>query len=204
MSNTFDSVTTKVLNVVDDAGKQVATLRAAEGGAGLWLEGPAGDTVAIYAINGQSAVGIYDKESKSSGNGIPLALTVAQGVPTVQFRDRAGAIQSVPLEDLLRAANTVRVWKLGNLDHHILPTAKAINTLATMLEQQKPGEDFDLIWDPAIEVVELKGTGSTTIVAGPGIRVTRDGNVVKVVKDEPEPAEKATSHDMGGPVETDG
>lgn len=105
-SLSVDSVTAKSLSIVDAEGKQVAILTGASGGAGLWLTGPGGDLVAVYAIEGQTAIGIYDKESqKYDTKGIPLALTVAQGVAAVQFRDKDGNVHQVTLDDVKKAVD---------------------------------------------------------------------------------------------------
>lgn len=74
----------------------------------------------------------------------------------------------------------VRVWRLGSLEHRLYPTTEAINHLAKMLLDAPVDHDLDVIWGPDLDVIELKGTGELNIVASPGIRVTRDGNVVKV------------------------
>jgi len=93
----------------------------------------------------------------------------------------------------------VRVWRLGSLDHGIMPTAAAFDHFVRLLLAAAPDDDLDIVWDPAISVLELKGTGEVNIVTGPGIRVTREGNVVKVEKEGPEEALAAPyAADMGG------
>jgi len=48
----------------------------------------------------------------------------------------------------------VRLWKLGNSEHSILPTPRAIEALKNILEEAKEsGEEvLDIIWDTDIEV----------------------------------------------------
>lgn len=75
---------------------------------------------------------------------------------------------------------TVRVWKLGSLEHRIWPNEVAINRFVNILCSQKPGEDLDIVWGPAVDVTELRDTGKVEVVAGPGIRVTTRGRVVKL------------------------
>ena len=93
----------KSLKIVDDKGATVASLEPADGGAGLWITGPDGMLVAIYSIKGQTAIGIYDQQSQKDSKGMSLALTVAEGVPQVQFRDKEGEPQWVTLADLAAA-----------------------------------------------------------------------------------------------------
>lgn len=99
-----DKVTTKALSVVDDAGKEVATLTAVEGGGGgLWVKGPGDHQVAIYSVKGQTAIGIYDRVE--GGPFMPLALTVDNDVPTVQFRDESGSPQFLTLDAVKKAVD---------------------------------------------------------------------------------------------------
>jgi len=48
----------------------------------------------------------------------------------------------------------VRLWKLGNSEHSILPTPRAIEALKNILEEAKESEEevLDIIWDTDIEV----------------------------------------------------
>lgn len=79
--------------------------------------------------------------------------------------------------------SVVRVWTLGSLEHKVLPTQEAVDRLAAILSKPAPDGGFDIIWDDSLKVTELKGDGEPNIVCGPGIKVTREGNVVKVEKD---------------------
>lgn len=64
--------------IVNENNEVVATLGPASKGAGLWITGPTGNIVAIYAIENQTAVGIY-KDKNSS------AMDVALTVDGIQF-----------------------------------------------------------------------------------------------------------------------
>lgn len=52
------------------------------------------------------------------------------------------------------AISHIRVWKLGSLEHRILPTTIGINTLAEQLLNNVGGGTMDLIWTPDIELIE--------------------------------------------------
>jgi hypothetical protein len=92
-------VRTRRLVIEGDDGKPVATLEVASGGAGLWILGPDGSRVAIYAIEGQTALGLYDKGS-DEGRGCDLALFMDQGQPTIQYRTSGGEARHLRLDEL--------------------------------------------------------------------------------------------------------
>lgn len=85
------------------------------------------------------------------------------------------------------AISSIRVWKLGSLEHKILPTELAINRLAQMLMNNVGGGVMDLVWGPEIELLETstevyKFLGQTkyepvltAIYAGLGIPPTLTG-----------------------------
>ena len=103
-----DTVQCRKLEICDSDGKSVASLEAAAGGAGLWINGPSGDKIAIYAINGQMAIGFYSHENKN-----PIAMDLAlslndKGLPVIQFRDRANQVRHVLLEDLSYRAERLK------------------------------------------------------------------------------------------------
>tara|TARA_R110002110_G_scaffold188150_2_gene395967 strand:+ start:141 stop:2291 length:2151 start_codon:yes stop_codon:yes gene_type:complete len=54
------------------------------------------------------------------------------------------------------AISNIRIFKLGNLDHKIAPTAAAASKLADILENHVGGGTTDLVWGPDIELVESK------------------------------------------------
>lgn len=79
----MEDIKTGKLTIVNEAGKEVAVLTASSDGVGLWLNGPDGKKViAIYAIEGQTAIGIYDEPGKKPG--IDIALGVNDGGPFIQ------------------------------------------------------------------------------------------------------------------------
>jgi hypothetical protein len=81
---------------------------------------------------------------------------------------------------------TVRVWQLGSMEHKVFPTEKAVDALRDMLLAMTNGEVevTDIIWGPELTVTELVGDGDPEIVTGPGIRITREGRVVKVERED--------------------
>ena len=52
------------------------------------------------------------------------------------------------------AISCIRVWKLGNIEARIMPTAAGINRLAEMLMNNVGGGVMDLIWGPEIELLQ--------------------------------------------------
>ncbi len=59
----------------------------------------------------------------------------------------------------------IRVWKLGSLEHNIMPTDKTIGKLAEIL-QKNNGTLTDLIWGPEIDV-QVVEEGELDIIAVP-------------------------------------
>jgi hypothetical protein len=56
----------------------------------------------------------------------------------------------------------VTLWKLGSLDHAIIPTNKAVNKLARILKKANKEnlEEMDLIWGPDIEIEQFETSGN--------------------------------------------
>lgn len=52
------------------------------------------------------------------------------------------------------AVNKIRVWKLGNLEHKLAPTANAASALSSILGSNVGGGTMDIIWGPDIELIE--------------------------------------------------
>jgi len=61
----------------------------------------------------------------------------------------------------------IRLWKLGSLEHKILPTQKRIQEFRDVLKEwtEKDGE-YDLVWGPEItvELVEIEDDVKNYIV----------------------------------------
>lgn len=54
------------------------------------------------------------------------------------------------------AISKLRVWKLGDLDNKIAPTAAGVARLAEIIMNAVAGGVMDIIWGPAIDLVETK------------------------------------------------
>lgn len=52
------------------------------------------------------------------------------------------------------AVSHIRLWRLGSLDHKIMPTENAIARLAEMLMNNVGGGTVDLIWGPELDLTE--------------------------------------------------
>ena len=52
------------------------------------------------------------------------------------------------------AISKIRVWKLGNLDHKLAPTAAAASALGDILGTNVGGGTMDIVWGPDIELIE--------------------------------------------------
>ncbi len=52
------------------------------------------------------------------------------------------------------AISSVRVWKLGSLEHKILPTQTAVGRFSDILENNVGGGTIDMVWGPDIELIE--------------------------------------------------
>ncbi len=52
------------------------------------------------------------------------------------------------------AISNIRLWKLGDLDHKILPTKAGINKLRNILASNFGGGTMDLVWGPEIDFKE--------------------------------------------------
>lgn len=77
-----DRVETKHLAIMNDKGKEVATICPSSDGAGLWITGPEGHVVAVYSINGQTCIGLYRDPANTVG--IDIGLCVGKDGPFVQ------------------------------------------------------------------------------------------------------------------------
>ena len=68
-------------------------------------------------------------------------------------------LEKMKLADLAAldgAITQVRLWKMGDLERGIIPTASAISRLAEILMANPGGGAFDLIWGPELEMQEYK------------------------------------------------
>ena len=99
-------------------------------------------------------------------------------------------LEKMKLADLAAldgAISNVRLWRIGDLDHKIIPTKAAINKLRDILASNVGGGTMDLVWGPEIDFKEsstqvYKFLGAekyqpvlTSIYAGLGIPPTLTG-----------------------------
>ena len=67
-------------------------------------------------------------------------------------------LEKMKLADLAAldgAISNVRLWRIGDLDHKIIPTKAAINKLRDILASNVGGGTMDLVWGPEIDFKEL-------------------------------------------------
>jgi len=74
-------------------------------------------------------------------------------------------LKSVKLFEKLQLADTaaldgaisnIRIFKIGNLEHKVVPTAAAASRLADILENHVGAGTMDIVWGPDIEMLESK------------------------------------------------
>ena len=66
-------------------------------------------------------------------------------------------LEKMKLADLAAldgAISNVRLWRIGDLDHKIIPTKAAINKLRDILASNVGGGTMDLVWGPEIDFKE--------------------------------------------------
>ncbi len=107
----MDTIRTKRLEIVNNNDKVVATLEAADKGAGLWINGPDGSLISVYSIEGQTAIGIYDKQGKNDRMGINFAMVMDNNEPSIQFRDKDGGAQFIKMADIKNAVTLIKYYE---------------------------------------------------------------------------------------------
>jgi hypothetical protein len=68
-------------------------------------------------------------------------------------------LQKMKLADLAAldgAISSIRVWRLGSMEHQIMPTEAAIARLSEVLCNNVGGGVMDLVWGPELDLVETK------------------------------------------------
>jgi hypothetical protein len=97
-------------------------------------------------------------------------------------------LQLADLAALDGAISSIRIWKLGSLEHKIMPSGEVILRLAEMLANNVGGGVMDLVWGPDIELLETSaashqflGSGKyeavmSRIYAGLGVPPTMTGS----------------------------
>jgi len=75
--------------------------------------------------------------------------------------DDITVVEKLKLADMAAldgAISNIRIFKLGNLEHKIVPTKGATSKLAQILGNNVGGGTMDIIWGPDIEMLESKST----------------------------------------------
>ena len=85
-------------------------------------------------------------------------------------------------EEARSAMRTLRIWKLGSLEHKIFPTEKAVAKLAELLMNE---EATDIIWGPELthEKIEISDDDVIVITNHPGFTVVKDGDKPITIKE---------------------
>jgi hypothetical protein len=76
---------------------------------------------------------------------------------TYPILDDLNMLRKLKLADLSAldgAISHIRIWRLGSLEHRMMPTKKAIEKLAEMLANAGNGGSMDLIWGPDLDLKE--------------------------------------------------
>jgi hypothetical protein len=71
--------------------------------------------------------------------------------------DDITVVEKLKLADMAAldgAISNIRIFKLGNLEHKIIPTKAATSKLAQILGNNVGGGTMDIIWGPDIEMIE--------------------------------------------------
>lgn len=87
--------------------KAKLSLAATPHGAGIWVSEDKNDkaVIAIYTMDGMTAVGIYGPGQIDKGNGLNVALSVDKdGNPYVQVVNAAGDVKEIGYDELARLA----------------------------------------------------------------------------------------------------
>lgn len=80
---------------------------------------------------------------------------------TSSILDDLVMLEKMKLADLSAldgATSHIRLWKLGSLEHKILPGPGLISDFRDMLLSRAPGTVLDIFWNPAIELQESQST----------------------------------------------
>lgn len=76
----------------------------------------------------------------------------------------------------------IRLWRLGSLEHKIIPTKEAVEKLRNILIQAQDEELTDLVWGPelSVEMYEISDKVENYLVNG-------EGKLVKIERVEEDP-----------------
>lgn len=81
----------------------------------------------------------------------------------------------------LKPGPVIRVWRMGDLEHGIIPTKEQIDHLADILRNSNPDDGMDLIWGPDLKVSWIPTGPGVDFICGPGVKfVPVDEKTVRV------------------------
>ncbi len=83
------------------------------------------------------------------------------------------------VKPLLPSQQTIRIWKMGSLEHQIYPTKQAIDALAKLLCPSDGKPVTDIIWGPDLTCEVVQG-GSVNIIGS----ASKDGTTYYKIKED--------------------
>ena len=101
----FDRITARQIDIKAKDGKGSITMMAMDNGAGIWLDDGRGNMVAIYSIPGQGPVIGFGKQNHEDSNGwkgFPMALSMSDNKPYLQFWDKNKQLRFVDLDEIAK------------------------------------------------------------------------------------------------------
>lgn len=106
----------------------------------------------VIPLASENIRAVYYKKDDWDQWAVPITYSILPNIITLK------KMQLVDRSALDGAISQIRLWKLGNLEAKILPSAAAIDKLANMLVNGVGGGIIDLIWGPDIELTESTTT----------------------------------------------
>lgn len=100
-----DSIRARSIVVVDERGREQIKILGTMNGGGIWIgQGENKQIVSIYNLPGQGPViGLTNTDSKAK-NVCPLALSLADGKPSIQFEGKDGKLRWIGPDELEKLA----------------------------------------------------------------------------------------------------
>jgi hypothetical protein len=97
------------------------------------------------------------------------------------------SVSSTTLEERVKPIYSVRIWKLGSLEHRIYPTQEAINKLQECLNKWDGKSDLNLIWGPELSMEQhlVSEDGINAIISSPDVKIVSNNDYAKQVQNIP-------------------
>lgn len=92
------------------------------------------------------------------------------------MKSEAGVLEERLAPAQLKPLYSVRIWKLGSLEHRIYPTQEAINKLQECLNKWDKKTDLDLIWGPELSMEQhlVSEDGINVIISSPDVKIVKN------------------------------